>query len=247
MRVLVVGDACEDVYVYGYSHRLAPEAPAPVFLKSFERRNGGMALNVYNNLRSLGVRTDILHNSEKIEKTRFVDEKTNHLFLRVDTDDKKVARINSKYLTKKYLSKFDAVVISDYNKGFLTEEDIETICYNHPLSFMDTKKSLGRWCKDCTWIKINESEHLKTSEKIEKLAHIFDEKLVVTLSERGCRYKDEIFPVGEVEVKDLSGAGDTFLAGLVSKYLETKDIKESIVFANECATKVVQLRGVNVV
>ena len=80
MRVLVVGDACEDVYVYGYSHRLAPEAPAPVFLKNFERRNGGMAVNVYNNLRSLGVMTEILHNPEKIEKTRFVDEKTNHLF-----------------------------------------------------------------------------------------------------------------------------------------------------------------------
>ena len=247
MRVLVVGDACEDVYVYGYSHRLAPEAPAPVFLKSFERRNGGMALNVYNNLQSLGVTAEILHNSEKIEKARFVDEKTNHLFLRVDTDDKKVARIDPKYLTKKYLSKFEAIVISDYDKGFLSEEDIETICYNHPLSFMDTKKSLGRWCKDCTWIKINEPEYLRTVEKIEKLTHIFDEKLVVTLSERGCRYKDEIFSVGEVEIKDLSGAGDTFLAGLVSKYLKNKDIKESIIFANECATKVVQLRGVNVV
>jgi sugar/nucleoside kinase (ribokinase family) len=53
--------------------------------------------------------------------------------------------------------------------------------------------------------------------------------------------------VENVEVKDMSGAGDTFLAGLVVKYLETKDIRQAIVFANECATEVVQRRGVGVV
>jgi len=35
------------------------------------------------------------------------------------------------------------------------------------------------------------------------------------------------------------------LAALVKKYVETKDIKQSIVFANECATLVVQKRGVS--
>jgi D-beta-D-heptose 7-phosphate kinase/D-beta-D-heptose 1-phosphate adenosyltransferase len=218
-----------------------------VFLKDYEKRNGGMALNVYNNLVSLGVDCDILNNVEKIEKTRYVDSKTNHLFIRVDTDDKKMSRIDKKFLTKKYLNQYDVVIISDYDKGFLSKEDIERICYNHPLSFMDTKKNFGRWSKDCTWIKINEVEYQKTLKDIDNLSHIFDEKLIVTLSERGCRYRDKIFPVDKVEIKDLSGAGDTFLAGLVSKYLKTQDIEASIVFANECATKVVQLRGVNVI
>ncbi len=247
LKALVIGDACEDVYVYGHSTRLAPEAPVPVFLKDYEKRNGGMALNVYNNLVSLGVDCDILNNVEKIEKTRYVDSKTNHLFIRVDTDDKKMTRIDEKFLTKKYLRQYDVIVISDYDKGFLTKEDIERICYNHPLSFMDTKKNLGRWSKDCTWIKINEIEYQKTFKDIESLSHIFDDKLIVTLSERGCRYRDKVFPVEKVEIKDLSGAGDTFLAGLVSKFLKTQDIEASIVFANECATKVVQLRGVNVI
>jgi len=238
MKVLVIGDACEDVYVYGHVNRLAPEAPVPVFLKDHEKRNGGMALNVLNNLKSLGVECETLHNTEKIEKTRYVDEATNHIFIRVDTDDKKLKRVDKKFLTKKYLSQYDAIVISDYNKGFLTEEDIERICY---------KKLLGRWCKECTWIKINEEEHAKTEAKISKLGHIFDEKLIVTLSERGCQYKDKFFPVEKVEIKDLSGAGDTFLAGFVSKYLQTKDVEAAIIFANSCATKVVQLRGVNVV
>jgi len=247
MKILVIGDACEDVYIYGDCNRLAPEAPVPVFVPQTKTSNGGMALNTYANLKSLGCDCDILHNEEKIKKTRYVDKKTNHIFLRVDTDDKKLKRINTKHLDKNFLNEYNAIVISDYNKGFLDEEDIEKICHNHPLTFMDTKKKLGRWSKDCTWIKINEEEYGKTKEEIKNLEHIFDDKLIITLSEKGCRYRKEIFPVEKVEIKDLSGAGDTFLAGFVSNYLQTNNAKEAINFANECATKVVQKRGVNVV
>ena len=50
-----------------------------------------------------------------------------------------------------------------------------------------------------------------------------------------------------MEVKDNSGAGDTFIAGLVAQYLFDGNINEAIRFANRCATKVVQKRGVEVV
>lgn len=246
-KVLVIGDACEDVYVYGKSSRLAPEAPVPVFVPSIEKKNGGMAKNVYNNLVSLGINCDIIHNAKEIQKIRYVDEKTNHIFIRIDTSEEDIDRVQDYLIDKEFLSQYDAVVVSDYNKGFLTKEDIEKICYHHPLTFMDTKKYLGRWCKDCTWIKINEPEFHKTQRDIEGLEHIFSDKLIVTLSEKGCRYKDSTYPVEKVEIKDLTGAGDTFLAAFVSEYLKTKDVEKSIVFANECATEVVQLKGVNVV
>ena len=48
----------------------------------------------------------------------------------------------------------------------------------------------------------------------------------------------------EVSVKDVSGAGDTFISGLVVEYVKTKDIKKAINFAQECTTKVVQQIGV---
>ena len=57
----------------------------------------------------------------------------------------------------------------------------------------------------------------------------------------------KVYDVKDVEIKDLSGAGDTFLAGLVCKYLRTNNIEESINFANECATDVVQKQGVTVI
>jgi sugar/nucleoside kinase (ribokinase family) len=60
----------------------------------------------------------------------------------------------------------------------------------------------------------------------------------------GSKYKDKLFPVIEVSVKDVSGAGDTFLSGLVSEYIKTNNIDKSIKFANKCATIVVQQRGV---
>jgi len=247
VSILVIGDACKDVYIYGRCSRLAPEAPVPVFVPKNQTTNGGMALNVLANLESLGSKCDIRCNTEEITKTRYVEEKTNHVFLRVDTDDKPVGAIDSSCLEKGFLNKYKAIVISDYDKGFLSEEDIEKICYNHPLTFMDTKKKLGRWAIGCNWIKINEAEYERTKNEVERLSHVFNDSLIVTLSERGCRYKEEIFPVDKVEIRDLSGAGDTFLAGLVSNYLHTSNIKESINFANECSTKVVQKRGVNVI
>jgi fructose-1-phosphate kinase PfkB-like protein len=57
-------------------------------------------------------------------------------------------------------------------------------------------------------------------------------------------YKEKIYPVKKVDIRDVSGAGDTFMSGLVVEYIRTADIKESILFAQECATVVVQKPGV---
>ena len=45
----------------------------------------------------------------------------------------------------------------------------------------------------------------------------------------------------------MSGAGDSWMAAFVVKYIETNDPYESIEFANEKATIVVQKRGVTTI
>ena len=70
------------------------------------------------------------------------------------------------------------------------------------------------------------------------------DKLNVTKGKDGCEYMDKIFSVEEVSVRDVSGAGDTFIAGLVSEYIKSKDINKAIKFAQECACNVVTKRGV---
>jgi sugar/nucleoside kinase (ribokinase family) len=143
------------------------------------------------------------------------------------------------------VNKIDAIIISDYCKGFLEESDIQHICENNDNVFVDTKKKLGNWIKDADYIKINELEYKKNHEVLS--GNGFEEKLIVTLGSKGCRYKDKVFSVEEVPVKDVSGAGDTFLAGLVRGYLDTQDIESAIDFAQKCTTLVVQKHGVTTV
>ena len=63
----------------------------------------------------------------------------------------------------------------------------------------------------------------------------------------GCEFQGKRYKVKRVDVKDTSGAGDSFMAGLVIKYMETEDIVQSIQFANLCASEVVKHRGVTVI
>ena len=109
------------------------------------------------------------------------------------------------------------------------------------MTFLDTKKILGDWCRKVTFIKINNDEYKKTE-------HILDEeiksKIITTLGPKGAQYRGKIYSVSKVEIKDTSGAGDTFMAALSVKFLETKNIDAAIEFANSCATKVVQKMGV---
>jgi len=138
--------------------------------------------------------------------------------------------------------KYDAIVISEYCKGFLLEEDIEFIAYNNNNVFLDTKKILSDWCSNCDFIKINHTEYERTKHTIDTLN--IKDNLIITRSEEGCEYKNIIYPVEKVNIKDLSGAGDTFISGLVCEYIRSNDIVSAIKYAQECATKVVQKKGV---
>jgi D-beta-D-heptose 7-phosphate kinase/D-beta-D-heptose 1-phosphate adenosyltransferase len=244
MKVLVIGDSCRDVHVYGECDRMCPDAPVPVFIPRFKRENKGMAGNVYENLVSLGAECDIITNNNEITKTRYVDEKTNHMIVRIDSGEEKIEKINNLHLID--FDEYDAVVVSDYDKGFLREEDIKYIAGAHPLVFLDSKKLLGDWVHNIKFIKINEMEYNKTKHLIEDKDWT-KKKLIITIGSKGCHYREKTYPVSKVEIKDLSGAGDSFLAGLVYNYVKNKNIGDSIRFANECATKVVQQKGVNTI
>jgi bifunctional ADP-heptose synthase (sugar kinase/adenylyltransferase) len=243
MKVLVIGDSCKDVHVYGASERLCPDAPVPIFVPTFKKTNKGMAGNVYENLLSLGVECDLITNEKEITKTRYVEEKTNYIILRIDSGEEKINRVEG--LENINYRAYDAVVISDYDKGFLSKEDILFISEKHPLTFLDTKKLLGPWVGKIKYIKINEVERKKSSHYL--ISTSLYDKLITTIGSKGCEYQDNIYPVEKVEIKDLSGAGDSFLAALVFMFLQTEDINESLVFANECATKVVQQKGVTLI
>ncbi len=246
MKILVIGDSCTDVFIYGRCTRLNPEAPIPVFEPTKTVTNQGMAGNVVANLNKLGVqKVELITNYEQISKTRYVEYKSNQMLLRVDSND---SVTNSFDIKKVDFDSYDAVIVSDYDKGFLTNGDIKKIGKKSKLSFIDTKKTIDlENFKEYTFVKMNEVEW----ERCERYGAKYDEwkeNLIVTMSERGCMFNGRRFEVdNSVEVRDLSGAGDTWMASFAFKFTETSDVDESIKFANDNSTLVVQKRGVTTI
>ena len=255
LKVLVVGETCDDIFHYGASTRLCPDVPAPVFQLKKTSSSEGMAGNTARNLKALGAEVDLISQKEHVSKTRYVEEKLNYTFLRVDSGEENIVPFasHSDLVSDEEIASYDAVVISDYGKGFLSEEDIERFCTHNKNTFIDTKKvlkdPLGSYCEGAAFVKINSPEFDGIKNKID--LNKWRNKLIVTLGERGCMYYTDggfhYFPVDTVKVFDLSGAGDTFLAALVWEYLQSNDIHQSIKYANLHASQAVQQKGVSVI
>jgi D-beta-D-heptose 7-phosphate kinase/D-beta-D-heptose 1-phosphate adenosyltransferase len=232
-KVLLIGDDCIDRYIYGTIDRISPEAPVPVLRYTSVEEKPGMAANVYQNLKSFeGIEVDFLKPDVQCIKERFIDQKSKYQMMRLDKDYQV-----SECTDFPDLNDYDCIVISDYNKGFVTHNTILQVRerFTGPI-FMDTKKrQLGEY--EGIFIKINEKEFKEASSLPSS------KNLIVTLGERGCSYVDKIFPVTKTEVFDVTGAGDTFLAALAYEYLNTRSINESIEFANECASIGIKHRG----
>tara|TARA_E500000331_G_scaffold243149_1_gene233548 strand:+ start:201 stop:932 length:732 start_codon:yes stop_codon:yes gene_type:complete len=229
MKVLLIGDSCIDKYVYGEVKRLNPEAPVPVLNYTRSISTEGMAWNVFNNLNAFGVDVDMVTNDETIIKTRYVDEKSNQQILRVD-EEGEVQQLEFEFTDDQY----DALVISDYDKGFITQDKLIELSsrFVGPV-FVDTKKNT---IPEGVFVKINEIE-------FEKLAYYDPKNLIITRGGVGTEYRGKIYPAEKVNVFDVVGAGDTFLAALVVGYIQSKSIQTAIPLANKAAAVAVSHTG----
>ena len=148
MKVLVIGDSCIDEFIYCDIERICPEAPVPVLKPTHKTENGGMASNVVANLEALGCEIQLISNTNGIRKVRYVDSRSNQLVVRVDEHDycDRISLDDLNYISQ-FSDEYDAVIISDYCKGFLAEDDIKYICEECENVFIDTKKQLGDWVR----------------------------------------------------------------------------------------------------
>jgi bifunctional ADP-heptose synthase (sugar kinase/adenylyltransferase) len=243
-KILVIGESCLDIHLYCSTERMCPDRPVPILKVTECTKNPGMAGNVHRNIRTAIDDCTILTNSnwQDVTKTRFVHGATNHMFFRLDSSNP-VPRCD---LGKLSLGGYDHVVVADYDKGFLDERGIEFICKSHPSTFLDTKKALGPWAEYATFVKINEHEYSRSND-IGPISDELKKTIIMTAGKKGAFHQGEQFPVEQLGVMDTSGAGDSFMAGLVIEYSKSGDIKAAIRFANQCATNVVQQRGVSVI
>lgn len=147
-KILVVGDAMLDHYMFGRVDRISPEAPVPIVSVTRDSYRPGGAGNVAMNLRALGCDTTLLTVTgqdrgrdllvsvlKDVDKILFMDPNAitttklrivsgQHL-LRIDREDRAV---DSQFLRDmassfaEIISDFDAVIFSDYNKGVLSND-----------------------------------------------------------------------------------------------------------------------------
>lgn len=88
----------------------------------------------------------------------------------------------------------------------------------------------------------DEARYFTGEEDPEKMADVFLEKgvhnVVIKLGGKGCFFKnsEESFylPAFKIDVADATGAGDNFMAGLVSEIIRGSDIMEALTFASAC-------------
>lgn len=232
-KLLVVGDYCVDETLTVEPGKQNPENSSPLYNIISLESGAGMSANVVECLDSLGLQniTYIKSSSSPIKKTR--------IYCSSGTP---VCRLDEDLIQKPVnldgidLSKYDCIIVSDYNKGAVTDETIHKILKESKSPvFLDTKKkNLGDF-EGCI-IKVNELEFSSATS-------LPNHNLIVTLGDRGCTYGGKHWPTNKVSVKDVCGAGDAFLAGLVYGWLKHRNLDNSIKYGLANATISVQYLG----
>jgi bifunctional ADP-heptose synthase (sugar kinase/adenylyltransferase) len=190
-----------------------------------------MAANVEENLKALGANVTSYFGAISV-KTRMIDEKSKQHILRID-DDAKCEPLEFKNIN--FDTVVDAFIVSDYNKGYVSYELIENLISLGKPVFIDTKKTdLKRF--EGAFVKINSLEFAS--------AKSLPSNTIVTMGEHGAMWDQRTYGAPKVEIADVCGAGDTFLASFAYKYLQTSNIDSSIAFAIKAASVTVQHIGV---
>ena len=289
---LVIGDIMLDHYVSGDVKRLSPEAPVPIVnVNDYVYKIGG-AGNVALNLSGLGISTYIVgeignDDSGEILKNLFKESgiSTKHIIkkkgstttkTRIMSGQQQMVRLDydeistgpNKTELKKILKIISngpsVIIISDYEKGFLTSSLLTNIIKaankkNIPVLVDPKGKDLEKY-RGATAITPNKKEAYSLANLTDKDQNILDISLkkiikkydfnfiAMTQGDFGIKYitsnKVEEFPTRASEqVFDVSGAGDTVIATLAASIVANLPLKDSFELANLAAGVVIRKIG----
>ena len=241
MNVLVIGDIILDKYIYGTSTRISPEAPVPVVTYTSEKTTMGGAALVFENLTSLGVNVELYDTLEEHSvKTRIICD--GHYITRIDKDKDADSNAVLERIKQSDFSAYDIVVLSDYDKGTLdnAKKIIKHINKFNCKVIVDPKRYAHDY-ENAWLVKPNHSEYTKFE---------FDEwqgNIITTDAGHSVRATiDDVeynIPVESVEVSDVTGAGDCFLASFVYALTKGYTHKKCLELAVRGSTESVKHAG----
>ena len=289
---LVIGDIMLDHYIIGNVERLSPEAPVPIVNVNDNIYKIGGAGNVALNLSNLGINTFIvgeigndysaevlkdLFNENGISTKNLIKKKGStttktrimggqQQMVRLDYEELSTgpSEIELKKILKLISNSPSAIIISDYEKGFLSALALKKIIQaankkNIPLLVDPKGKELEKY-RGATAITPNKKEAYllaNLTDKDEKFLDSSLKKLIkkynfnyiaMTQGELGIKHittnKVEEFPTRTSEqVFDVSGAGDTVIATLTACIIGNLPLKDSFELANLAAGIVIRKIG----
>ena len=241
MKVLVIGDIILDKYIYGTSTRISPEAPVPVVTHLEEKTTMGGAALVYDNLKSLGVDVEMYDTLEDHSvKTRIICD--GHYITRIDEDKDADSNVVLQRIKQADFTPYDIVVLSDYDKGTLdnAKKIIKHINKFNCKVIVDPKRFAQNY--DGAWlVKPNNSEYYKFNFDAWK-GNIITTDAGHSVSAK-IDDKEYTVPVETVEVSDVTGAGDCFIAGFVYGLTKGYPYKKCLEVAVKGSTESVKHAG----
>lgn len=238
VHVAVMGDPMIDYYHFGHVERLSPEAPVPVFIQDrMELRDGG-AGNVVANLAALGCITHTLFPpAPHTMKHRYLVG-THQLFRHDRDKDHSALELPLRW---EGVPQYQAIVISDYGKGWCTEarcqEVIRTAATLNIPVVVDPKGL--NWAKyaGATIVCPNQRELIQGYD--EHAGHILhkqgDKGMTLIFPDR----TEQHYPARARAVFDVTGAGDTVVAVLAAALAVRAEVGIAVELANIAAGVVV--------
>ena len=199
IKVLIVGDAMIDSYMWGTINRQSPEAPIPIVdIENYEKKLGGAA-NVASNIKALGatpILCSVIGNEDKgffdlmkrenlsskgilqeerktTVKTRIISENKHQL--RVDEEDTFPIINESDFIkhSTDLMSNVHVVIFQDYNKGVLTKHVINSLVEfatkKQIPTLVDPKKENYWQYKGVSLFKPNTKELIESNSETEAL------------------------------------------------------------------------------
>jgi len=239
--ILVLGDAFVDQYFIGTIRGMSAEAPVPIVDVIDTKEFPGGAWNVQDNLKALKVKAVApLAGPGNIPiKNRLVTE-SNLQLARWDERDY-CSPIRVKDIIP-YLPGLEAVVVSDYRKGSITEDIEEFLLALELPLFVDTKSDPLPWFQGGDYVTLfpNTSEYMRYRSSYDWFPKVLlkrgPEGLAWLEYGRGIITRPSLAK----EVVSVNGAGDTVLAAFVKAWLEDRNnLIGNIDFANMAAAVVV--------
>lgn len=286
MKILTIGDVMLDIYYNSIAKRYAAEANIPIYdIINTEYKLGG-ASNIAFNLNNLDVDIEIVSvigndihgniiknmfdnfnikyklfidkNRKTTQKNRIICE--NIIKCRYDIED--INDIDSDLENNifdyiKNCSNINAIIISDYDKGVLTENLCKNIInYSNNkniYTFIDPKlKNINKY-NNCFLFKPNlsESKILSGENKLDKIFFNIKNKInpthiLITCGENGMyinNKENQIKHDNKINVIDVTGAGDIVISSITYWFLKSKNIHEAVKISNYISGKSVKVLG----